>query len=333
MLKIRAQKLQEARRFFETRNVLEVDCGALVKRAPLDPNIDCLPVEEAFLHTSPEYALKKLLAKGIGDCYFLGHVYRKEELGSLHNPEFTMVEWYRLGFTLSQMIQETAAFLSIFVGELPVQILSYRTAFEKFLDIDYREVPLQILQNLAQNDTWSRRDCLHYLLSQKIEPHLGRNTLTALTSFPASEAALAKTAIVDGEEVSLRFEIYYEGIELANGYHELSDASIIKERFQKTNKAREQAGKTPYLLDENFLASLDKLPDCSGVALGFDRALMLHLKLPSIQYVLPWGLPFLDNRDDTTFIQRFGSHPKTDGGLTPLEFCCMNSSDDRANKI
>jgi len=141
-IKLRAEALETARTFFRQRDVLEVDCPALVKRAPLDANIDAISADGGFLHTSPEYAMKKLLASGSGDIYFLGHVYRKEEIGRVHNTEFTMAEWYRTGFTLQDMIEEASVFLSLFLGELPVRTLSYREAYLKFADIDYTNNPL-----------------------------------------------------------------------------------------------------------------------------------------------------------------------------------------------
>ena len=260
-----------------------------MKRASIDTNIDCLSVEggTAYLHTSPEYALKRLLSSGVGDCYFLGHVYRKEELGRYHNPEFTMVEWYRIGFSFSEIIQETAEFLFLFFGKLPISTISYREAFEKFVGIDPKTSSLETLQSLTR-EKWSEKECIHYLLSHKIEPNLGHNELTVLIDYPPDEAALAKTEIVQGERVAKRFEIYYQGIELANGYDELADAEELKKRFEKTNAQRERSGKEKYLLDEKFLTSLKVLPECSGVALGFDRALMLHMKKKSIKEVIPF---------------------------------------------
>ncbi len=289
-LKDRAQMLARARGFFAERGVLEIDCGALVRRAPLDTNIDCIAVDQddGFLHTSPEYALKRLLSSGISDCYFLGHVYRKGELGDRHNPEFTMVEWYRLGFTFEEMIRETAEFLFLFFGEKPIRLLPYRKAFEEYVGIDYEKASLADLQKMTHT-TWDRETCIHYLVSHEIEPNLGRGELTVLTDFPPHEAALACTKVKNGEEVAERFECYHEGIELTNGYHELSDAKELERRFQKTNAKRLQDGKAPYALDEKFLSALEKLPDCCGVALGFDRALMLRHKTQSIKQVIPFA--------------------------------------------
>lgn len=281
--------LAKVRAFFAERGVLEVDTGALVKSPPNDSNIDIIAAEGyGFLHSSPEYAMKRLLAIGLGDIYYLGHVFRKEELGSLHNPEFTMVEWYRLNLSFTDMIQETCEFLFLFLGELPVQTLGYREAFERFIGIDYTNTSLHKLQQMTCS-SWPLDTCLYYLFTHKIEPRLGQKNLTVLTDYPPDQAALACTIEKKGERVAERYEIYHEGIELCNGYHELKDEQELRRRFHEKNILREAEGKTAYALDEKFLASLQTLPECCGVALGFDRALMLRHKLRSIKPVIPFA--------------------------------------------
>lgn len=289
-LKDRAQMLSRARQFFSSRNILEIDCGALVRCPPNDSNIDIIQTDQdhAFLHSSPEYCLKKLLSAGLKDCYFLGHVYRKAELGRLHNPEFTMAEWYRIGISFSEMIEETADFLFLFFEKRPVRILSFRDAFSLYAKIDYTQASLQELQTLAKNP-WPRETCLHYILSHLIEPNLGIQELTVLTDYPPEEAALACLVEKNGERVAERFEIYVNGVELANGYHELTDANELRRRFEEKNFARMKEGKEPYEIDEKLLASLDTLPDCCGVALGFDRAFMLRHNLSSIKPIIPFA--------------------------------------------
>lgn len=281
--------LGQARAFFAERNIIEVDPGALVQCPPNDSNVDVIATDQgnSFLHTSPEYAMKRLLSEGIGDCYFLGHVYRKGEVGSRHNPEFTMAEWYRSDISFAQMIKETADFLSLFFGPLPLETLSYRDAFASYAKIDYTSISLSELHQLTQS-SWPRDTCLHYLLTHQIEPHLGKEGLTVLIDFPPEEAALACMIEKNGETVAERYEIYYRGVELCNGYHELSDAEELTARFEKKNRERIKEGKAPYPLDRQFLAAMKTLPDCCGVALGFDRALMLSLNLPSIKEVLPF---------------------------------------------
>lgn len=288
-LKSRAEMLSSARDFFAQRSVLEIDVPALIKHPPIDSNIDCIEANGlGFLHTSPEYTLKRLLSLGAPDCYFLGHVYRKEELGRFHNPEFTMVEWYRIGFSYAQMIRETAEFLFLFFGQIPIEEITYKQAFETYLGIDPETVSLKTLQELTKS-SWDKQTCIYDCLASKIEPHLGQNGLTALTHYPPHEAALAKTTTNNGEKTALRFEIYYKGVELANGYEELSDANELRCRFESINTQRAKEGKDPYPLDEKFLTSLTDLPPCSGVALGFDRALMIQQKKSQIKEILPFS--------------------------------------------
>ncbi|MBI3429999.1 MAG: EF-P lysine aminoacylase GenX [Actinobacteria bacterium] len=295
----RARLLAAVRSFFAERNVLEVDVCALSRHAPIALNIDVIDAhvsdkERGFLHTSPEYAMKRLLATGSGDIYFLGHVFRKGEIGRLHNPEFTMAEWYRLGFTLSQLMEETCQFLFLFFSPLPIRRLSYRDAFTQYLSLNYTEAPLSHLQQLASpylpSDTthWDRSHYLHLLLSHFIEPHLGQSELTLLTDYPPSEAALACTTIRNQELVAERFEIYYQGVELANGYHELVDPIELRRRFHEDNEQRAAIGKEAYPLDEAFLSALPQMPDCCGVSVGFDRALMLRNQKRSLSEILPF---------------------------------------------
>lgn len=226
--------LQRARDFFAARNILEVDCCALAPCAAIDANIDPIhasvtPSETGYLHTSPEYAMKRLLAAGSGDIYYLGHVFRKGEIGPRHNPEFTMAEWYRIGLPFSSLMEETCAFLSLFLGPLPTRTLSYKEAFLGYAGVDPFRASAETLRRAAAQHklhapaSWSRDDYLYLLLSHLIEPHLGRGELTLLTDYPPSEAALACVLHKDGETVAERFEIYHEGVELANGYHELAD--------------------------------------------------------------------------------------------------------------
>ncbi len=295
--------LARARAFFAERNILEVDCGALSRSAPVDAYIDVIEAqvsssEKGYLHTSPEYAMKRLLASGIGDIYFLGRVYRKEEAGRLHNPEFTMAEWYRIGIPFDQMIQETCEFLFLFLGSLPVRKLSYREAFSSFLGIDYSRAKPGELAALAPRygialpedaAAWTTDVFLHLYLTHVIEPHLGKNELTVLTDYPPYEAALACVVEKNGEQVAERFEIYHQGVELTNGYHELRNPEEQRLRFHEENRERKALGKESYALDEKFLSSLAALPDCCGVSVGIDRALMLRNKRNAIRDVLPFS--------------------------------------------
>ena len=296
--------LQRARAFFQERSVMEVDCPALSHAAPIDLHIDVMKVslnktQTGYLHTSPEYGMKRLLSTGIGDIYQISHVFRDGEIGPLHNPEFTMAEWYRIGFSFEEMIQETLEFLSLFLGNLEVQIMSYRQTLQHFLQIDYTTASTTdlLLEAKAHNlnlpeaaETWDKDTLLQLLVSFLIEPKLGTDQLFVLKYFPASQAALSKTLNTpSGEPVACRFEVYYRGIELANGYHELTDATEQKRRLEASYQARLHAGKDALKIDEKFLKALQRgLPDCCGVAVGFDRLLMLKHKLDTLKDVLPF---------------------------------------------
>jgi len=304
LLKDRASMLSKARSFFYDRGVLEVDCPALSPSAPIDTHIDVMPVllkegQTGYLHTSPEYGMKRLLAEGIGDIYQISHVFRAGEIGPLHNPEFTMAEWYRLGFTFEEMIEETLDFIRLFLGELPAHTMTYRQTFSHYLEIDSHAASTEELLacakkhalDLASKETaWDKDTLLQLLLSFLIEPKLGSDGLFVLSYFPSSQAALAKTTLCDGERVACRFEIYYRGIELANGYHELTDPVEQRKRLEAANRARCLAGKKLLPIDERFLEALEKgLPDCCGVAVGFDRLMQMRHQLTELKEVIPFS--------------------------------------------
>lgn len=302
LLQDRAAMLAKARAFFAERNVLEVDCCALAPCPTIDSNIDVIPAEVApfqigYLHTSPEYAMKRLLSQGIGDIFYLGHVFRQGEIGKIHNPEFTMAEWYRVGFTFDQMIEETCAFIQLFLGnKMAVTKISYAEAFEKYVDVNYRTANVTELLKaatklkLTPDPTWSRETLIHFLLTYAIEPALGKNELTIMTHYPPEQAALACVVEKNGERVAERFEAYYQGVELCNGYHELADSSELRRRFREENAARVKEGKPSYALDEDFLASLGThFPDCCGVSVGIDRLLFLRHKVKSLAEILPFA--------------------------------------------
>lgn len=306
-LRHRAVILRAARQFFEDRRIIEVDCPLLSVRASIDPHIDLISAlygrqEKCYLHSSPEYGMKRLLAEGIGDIYQLSHVFRDGEFGIKHNPEFMMAEWYRLNFTLEEMIQETADFIRAILGpraaHIPCRTISYREAFQNYLGVDYWQLSeKQLLDLLNKNEIPVYPEAiqegvdglLNLLLGMKIEPLLGHDELTILAYYPASQAALAKKRRHGSEEVAERFEIYYKGIELANGYHELSDASEQRRRLLEANEKRSMLGKEQLPVDEYFLKALEKgLPDCCGVAVGFDRCVMLSQNQKRLGEVIPW---------------------------------------------
>lgn len=302
ILRDRAAMLSKVRAYFQKGGVLEVDTPILSPRASVDAHIDLISAypsdgQRRFLHSSPEYGMKRLLAAGSGDIYQMSHVFRDSEQGHLHNPEFTMIEWYRVGLPFSGMIEETLKVIRLFLGELPATTLSYRDAFLQFTGLDYSAASLEELRDflyergLNSFSSFDTRDSLlNYILGVCIEPHLGRDGLTVLAYYPSSQAALARTCWHKEELVSERFEVYCKGIELANGYHELADAQEQRLRLLEANELREAQGKEALPLDEHFLEALELgLPDCCGVAVGFDRLMMLRHGLEQIGAVMPFG--------------------------------------------
>lgn len=303
ILRDRAAQFEKVRRFFSTRNILEVDCPAMTTGAPVDLHIDLFKVPDIntpprYLHSSPEYCMKRLLSEGLGDIYQLGHVFRLGEVGKRHNPEFMMAEWYRLGFSFQQMMEETAEFVKLFLGDLPVEFISYRDAIQKYTEIDYvtstDEDLLKLLQrkgiSIYQGIEEEGTDALlNLVLAELVEPHLGKGTITLLGYYPSSQAALAQVVQDRGVNVAERFEVYVEGIELANGYHELTDASEQRSRFERSNRERINHGKDPLPIDEYFLQALKKgIPDCCGVAVGVDRLMLLRHQASSLSTVIPF---------------------------------------------
>lgn len=270
ILQDRAAMLAEARAFFAQRDVLEVDVPILSERASVDAHIDLIEAsclgKKAFLHSSPEYGMKRLLSEGIGDIYQISHVFRNDEKGERHNPEFTMVEWYRCAFPFEQMIEETKAFVSLFLTGKP--------AFEH---VSYHEVFMRYVGHFPNSS--DERDTL---FAFEIEPKLNA---TILYGFPPEQAALSQ--IKNG--YAERFELFYEGMELANGYHELIDPHEQRKRFEQNNQKRLALGKSSYPLDPFFLDALEEgLPDCCGVAVGFDRLMMLRHAAQAIEEVIPF---------------------------------------------
>lgn len=303
ILQDRARLLAKARSFFLEREVLEVDCPLLTQGASIDAHIDLIPAayassETRYLHSSPEYGMKRLLAEGIGDIYQLSHVFRDGESGRKHNPEFMMAEWYRCGFTFLQMIDETLEFIQLFLGKVPTMILTYREAFLRFAHFDYLTATEQELLNYIRDhaipsypgiEKEGKDALLNLILGTVIEPRLGEGSLCALAYYPSTQAALARTVQKGDEKVAERFEVYYKGVELANGYHELTDASEQRQRFLESNAHRKMLGKQELPLDEHFLKALEKgIPDCSGVAVGFDRLMMLRHNAKHIEEVIPF---------------------------------------------
>lgn len=296
--------LSSVRSFFKERGVLEVDCPCISPAAPIDLHIDVLTLRlkggsQRYLHTSPEYRMKRLLAQGLTEIYQMSHVFREGEVGKLHNPEFTLIEWYRSKLSFEAFIQETLDLIALFLGNLPSRSFTYREIFYKHTGLDYFSAPLQMLKNClkakeiscSEEDSWDRDSILNLIMTFIVEPHLGCEEIAIIKDYPASQSALAKTYIKpDGEAVAERFEFYHRGIELGNGYHELTDPVEQRRRLVAANEERIKRGKGSLPIDERFLEALVLgLPDCHGIAVGFDRLLMLRHNQNELSSILPFS--------------------------------------------
>ena len=309
-LQLRANLYQLIRAFFAERKVLEVETPILSAAGNTEPNIQGFSTQfnghvdagarERWLRTSPEYPLKRLLAAGVGDCYELGRVFRNGEAGGRHNPEFTMLEWYRVGWDHRQLMAETITLVTAALATLDrraeVVITSYRQLFLDGLGIDPLCAALEQLQAplTTQNidaDGLTRDDWLDLLITHKLQPTFPCDRITVIHDYPASQCALARVRPGDPPRAE-RFELYLGRYELANGYHELNDATEQRARFERDNRVRQARGERALPLDEAFLGVLDALPDCAGVALGAERLLMCMAGTDAIADVL--AFPFVD---------------------------------------
>ena len=302
-LRARAGLLAGIRDFFRQAGVLEVETPACSRFGVTDPAIESFTTRytgpgaaqgaERYLHTSPEFPMKRLLAAGSGPIYQLCRVFRNGELGRLHNPEFTLLEWYRPGFDHHALMDELSdLILALAPTPMAEERLSYAEAFQRHLQIDPHSASVDSLRDCAigqgiagaeslpleGRDAW-----LDLLLSHLIEPHLGAAGMCFLYDYPASQAALAR--IRPGEPpLAERFELYISGVELANGFHELTDAHEQRQRFLQDNRRRQSQGLPSVPMDEHLLRALEAgMPACAGVALGVDRLLMVLRKIPRIQ--------------------------------------------------
>lgn len=286
-LELRAAMLRAAREYFVATRALEVETPALSAAAVSDVHLASVAAracnQARFLHTSPEYAMKRLLAAGCGDIWQICKVYRDDESGRWHNPEFTLIEWYRLGIDHHSLMSDVERLISAMLPPAKqfdrAERLSYREAVQLHAGVDALADPTAVLVARLESagievprDIGDERDaCLDLIMSTLVGPALGRERLTFIYDYPASQAALAK---VRGP-VASRFEAYLDGVELANGFHELADANEQRARFEQDQRERAKRGLPVNPLDERFLAALEHgLPECSGVALGFDRLVM-----------------------------------------------------------
>jgi len=306
-LRLRAATLATTRAFFAGRRVLEVDTPVMVRHAVTDVNIHSAQIQlpghpaALYLHTSPEYAMKRLLAAGSGDIYQIAHVFRGDERSRLHNAEFTLIEWYRLGHSMQQLIREVAELTHLLLGlalATPYATHSYAEIFQIALGVDPLTASnadlraLTIAHKLEPQlaARCERDELLDWLMGTAIGPMLGKDGLCFIHHYPVSQAALARVDAAD-PRVALRFELYYRGVELANGFEELADAVEQRSRFLLDRQARARRGLPVPEIDQSLLDALTAgLPAVSGVALGFDRLLMLRTGAQQISEVLAFAL-------------------------------------------
>jgi len=299
-IQARAALLCKLRQFFAERGILEVETPLLCDSGATDPAIEPLMVERGaslhrprYLQTSPEYAMKRLLAAYGEPIFQIGKAFRDGEAGTRHNPEFTLLEWYRPGFGQHQLMDEVADLVRLCLGERPLQKRSYRQLFLESLGIDPFTASIGELEAVAREHldpgplSGDRNLWLDLLMSHSIEPQLAVLGMCFVYDYPASQAALSCLVPVDDVIVGQRFELYVDGVELANGYFELTDADEQRQRFEQDNLRRREYGLSERPLDERLLAAMSHgLPSCSGVALGVDRLLMLVTGALDIREVL-----------------------------------------------
>jgi lysyl-tRNA synthetase class 2 len=303
VLRERALLIGKIRNFFAERNVLEVETPLMSHGTVTDPHVVGIPAifktygtnqeKICYLQTSPEYAMKRLLAMGSGSIYQICKAFRQGEVGALHNPEFTMLEWYREGFDHHALMDEMDDLLQMVLSVEPAERVSYGELFQQHLGFDphvisagelaafARDKHVSLQGVITDKDAW-----LDLLWTHYIEPNVGLERPLFLFDYPVSQAALAQ--IRDGQPpLASRFEVYFKGIELANGFHELQDASEQHKRFENDLAFRAKHGLPALGIDQRFLAALTHgLPNCAGVALGLDRLLMLALDCKKVADVL-----------------------------------------------
>lgn len=303
ILHCRAELYARLRHFFATRGVLEVETPILASACAPETGIQPFVTQyhgansrPLYLQSSPELAMKRLLAAGCGAVYQLTHAFRDGEAGRWHNPEFTILEWYRTDFNQDLLMDDVEAFLCEVAFFPPATRCSYSEVFQHWLGFDPLDISLSKLRTLvyqktAYNAEQTDRDtCLQLLMSHCIEPSLGFDAPVMVFNFPASQAALARLN-PDNPQVAERFEVYFKGVELANAFHELTDPIEQRRRFEKEILLKNQDNSAYSPLDERFLAALEAgLPDCAGVAIGIDRLLMLLTNAKSLDEVLTFSI-------------------------------------------
>ncbi|MBL4762688.1 MAG: EF-P lysine aminoacylase GenX [Gammaproteobacteria bacterium] len=306
-LQARARMYADIRAFFMAKDILEVETPNLSQAATTDPNIQSVTTQSvqttgsnvlaSYLHTSPEFPMKRLLAAGSGSIYQICKVYRHSESGRFHNPEFSLLEWYQLGLNHLQLMDEMELFLHHVISATAINLVfervTYRQLFQQVTGLNPLTTTATACREYVRNndtieelDFLTKDEWLDYIMGLLVIPSLPKDHFTFVYDYPAEQASLARLAS-DNSAVAERFELFYGALELANGFHELSDANEQRSRFEKDLEKRKQQQQAPYPMDEHFLASLEAgLPPCSGVAVGLDRLFMLERGAAHIDEVL-----------------------------------------------
>ena len=298
-LPARASLLRALRTTLDTAGFIEVETPVRIPAPANEPYIIPPPSGNAFLRASPELQMKRLLALGFEKIYQLGPCFRADERGNKHNPEFTMLEWYRPGFDLEALAAELSDLLTTVYGQSQnLTYYSYSKAFIDYVGIHPLTASLETIKAAAEKNALGgldlgedRQGWLDVLFSHLVEPNLGYQSPTLITDYPPATAALAKVETDEqGNEVAKRFELYINGIEIANAYDELADGAALQARFEADNEERARRGLPIMPIDERLVAACDHLPACSGIALGIDRLLMVVTGAKSIDEVIGFGI-------------------------------------------
>lgn len=310
--KSRGNVINEIRDFFKNKNVIEVETPSLSMGTVTDPYLDAFSTQynyldnsdinqsqQLYLQTSPEFHMKRLLASGYGCIFQICKAFRHEDSGRYHNPEFTLLEWYRIGFDQHDLMAEVDELLSTVVKSPKSEKISYQNLFIKFVSIDPLTATFNQLYEVielhgkAADWLYESDDCdllLQFIFSEIIEKNIGLSRPCFVYNFPIAQASLAKECVEDNR-VAQRFECYFKGVELANGFNELTDADIQITRFEQDNSKRQQLGLVTKNIDENFIKALQSgLPQCAGVALGIDRLMMIALEKSAIEDVISFPI-------------------------------------------
>ncbi len=307
-LRQRAKILAKIRQFFSAKQVMEVDTPAMSQATVTDVHLHTFNTtfvgpgfahgQALYLQTSPEFHMKRLLCAGSGAIYQICKSFRNEESGRYHNPEFTMLEWYQPGYDHVALIDEVDQLLQLILSSEKSDVMTYQQIFEQHLSIDVLSADIEDIRRVALSldlgdfvaNEQNRDTLLQLLFCFVIEPKIGLKRPMVVTNFPASQAALARIDLLDNR-VANRFEFYYQGIELANGFYELSDSKEQLRRFENDNAERFSEGLNMQPIDHHLIAALASgLPDCAGVALGIDRLIMLAMNKQHINEVLSFDV-------------------------------------------